>query len=67
MSRLGVFYGICGGVLSFVAFLVLQNLFSATDVQGFIFVGTVILSTVICCCTGMLIEAYRDRNINKKE
>ncbi|SFP74169.1 hypothetical protein [Caldicoprobacter faecalis] len=67
MKHLGIFYGIAGGVLSFVAFIILQNLLMATDTQGFILIGTVILSTVICCCTGMLIETYRDKNINRKE
>lgn len=67
MNRLGVYYGIAGGVLSFVIFIILQNLFKATDVQGFILVGTIILSSVICCCTGMLIETLKGKDVNEKK
>lgn len=67
MNRLGVYYGIFGGVLSFVIFIILQNLFKATDVQGFILVGTIILSLVICCCTGMLIETIKGKDVNEKK
>ena len=67
MNRLGVYYGIAGSVLSFVIFIILQNLFKATDVQGFILVGTIILSSVICCCTGMLIETLKGKDVNEKK
>lgn len=67
MNRLSVYYGISGGVLSLVTFIILQNLFKATDVQGFILIGTIILSSVICCCTGMLIEIFKGKSINEKK
>ena len=67
MNRLSVYYGISGGVLSLVTFIILQNLFKATDVQGFILIGTIILSSVICCCTGMLIETIKGKSINEKK
>ncbi|MTK10770.1 MAG: hypothetical protein F8N39_01215 [Clostridiaceae bacterium] len=67
MKQLAVFYGIAGGVLSFTVFLILQNLFRAADVQGFILVGTIVLSMTICCCTGILIATFQGKDINKKK
>lgn len=60
----GLIYGIIGGIFSFVAFIILQDLFRATDAQGFIFIGTIILSVIICCCTGILVEMYKNNNGN---
>lgn len=57
----GLLYTIIGGISSFFAFMILQNLFRATDTQGFIFIGTIILSAVICCCTGILVETYKSK------
>lgn len=65
--KFGILCGITGGFISFFAFVILQNFFRATDAQGFILVGTVILSTIIFCCTGLLIETYYGRNINKRD
>lgn len=59
--------GITGGFISFFTFIILQNFLRATDAQGFILIGTVILSAIICCCTGLLIETYYGRNINNKD
>jgi hypothetical protein len=67
MKRLGVIYGIYGGVLSYIAFSILQNLTRGTDAQSFIFIGTIILSAVICFCTGMLIETYKNKNEHRKD
>jgi Na+/melibiose symporter-like transporter len=65
--KLGILCGIAGGFISFFAFVILQNLSRATDAQGFILIGTVILCVIICFCTGLLIETYYGRNINKKD
>ncbi|MBU3106509.1 hypothetical protein [Clostridium gasigenes] len=67
MNRLGVYYGVAGGVSSFSAFIILQKFIRTTDVQGFILIGTVIISSVICCCTGMLIKTRKGKNINEKK
>jgi hypothetical protein len=66
MKGLGLKYGVTGGVLSLIAFISLQNLFGATDVQGFILVGTIIFSTIICCCTGILIDTYQSERKKEK-
>lgn len=55
----GLSYGISGGLFSFLIFMLLQNLLNATDTQGFIFIGTIILSAIICGCTGILVETYK--------
>ncbi|MFU7517760.1 hypothetical protein [Clostridium sp. HCS.1] len=67
MKILGVVYGLYGGILSYSAFVILQNLTRGTDAQSFIFIGTIILSAVICFCTGMLIETYQSKNGNRKD
>lgn len=66
MNKLGVYYGIAGGIVSLITFTILQILLRATDVQGFILIGTIILSSVICCCTGMLIETFKEKKVNEK-
>jgi uncharacterized membrane protein len=58
----GLLYGIIGGIYSLFAFMILQNLLRATDTQGIIAVGTIILSTVICCCTGILVESFKSKD-----
>jgi hypothetical protein len=66
MKRLGLIYGIIGGFFSMSAFIILQNLLHATDVQGFILIGIIILSIIICCCTGVLVEAYESTRLKEK-
>jgi Na+/melibiose symporter-like transporter len=57
----GLLYAIIGGIISFFAFMILWKLFGATDEKGYIFIATIILSTVICCCTGILVEACKSK------
>lgn len=49
-------YGVIGGLVAFLIFILIQNVLHATDVQGFILVGTITVCTIICACTGCLIE-----------
>ena len=65
MDKLGLLYGLYGGAFSFLAFILLQIVFRATDVQGFVLVGTIVLSAVISCCTGILLGLFKD--IQKKK
>lgn len=57
-------YGIIGGLFSFITFMILQNIFKATDAQGHIFIGTIILSIIICACTGILVDVYKSTKRN---
>lgn len=57
-------YGVCGGLFSFIMILLLQNLLKGTDVQSFIFFGTITLSIIICACTGILVETLKDTKGN---
>lgn len=60
----GLLYGVIGGFFSFFVFVVLQNLMAATDAQGFILIGTIILSAIICACTGILVDAFKNTRGN---
>lgn len=54
----GVIYGIIGGIFSLVLFLFLNNV---VHLGSKIAIGTIILSTVICGCTGILVEKLNNK------
>jgi hypothetical protein len=49
-------YGIIGGILSFVLLMFLVGIVSMNKGEEIIMAGTIVLSTVICSCTGIIIE-----------
>lgn len=52
----GILYGIVGGFMAFIVFVLLQNILRATDVQGFILISTIIICSTMCFCIGCFLE-----------
>jgi len=51
-----------GGIISFVMWLVLQNVFQEAKADTrTIAIGTIIISSVICTCNGILVEAIKKK------
>lgn len=46
-------YGVIGGIVSCILFYVL---FNGIGIRDDIVVGTIVLSIVICACTGIVVE-----------
>ncbi len=49
-------YGVIGGVLSVIILMILGIIFRAEDSVGAILSGTVLISVVICSCTGIIVD-----------
>jgi RsiW-degrading membrane proteinase PrsW (M82 family) len=56
-----------GGFFAFFLFLILQPIFSSSDTQGFILDATIILSAVICGCTGWIVKTLKGLDAFKKD
>lgn len=52
-------YALIGGFLTLLLFLILESVLKAVDVQGFILIATVVLSSIICGCTGLIVKILR--------
>ncbi len=59
----GLVYGVVGGIISFVLWIGLQNIFpeAKTETIGAIAIGTIIISSAIYTCTGILVDIIRKK------
>jgi Na+/melibiose symporter-like transporter len=54
-----------GGLASFLLFIIIQNLSAGTDEQSFIFIGVVVISSIICACAAWIVQTLK--GFNSKE
>lgn len=56
-------YGIIGGIFSTILFIFLVMIIrpSATSIGDMVMIGTIVLSTIICVCTGIIIEELNNK------
>lgn len=62
-----VIYAVLGGFFAFLLFFILQTMFKAADVQGFIVIATIILSLILCGCTSFIVVTIRNLDVIKKD
>jgi len=53
-------YGILGGIFSFILFILLVMVLRTDNGEGIVIAGTIVLSTVICTCTGIIVEELKN-------
>jgi hypothetical protein len=59
----GLLYGISGGILSFILLCISEKLMNGMGEIEVIFSGIIIMSMIICGCTGILVQIYKNNKI----
>ncbi|EQB85825.1 hypothetical protein J2Z44_004237 [Clostridium punense] len=56
-------YGIIGGIFSLLLFIFLAMIIrpKATSIGDMVMIGTIVLSTIVCVCTGRIIEELNNK------
>ncbi|MBK1813357.1 hypothetical protein JHL18_22295 [Clostridium sp. YIM B02505] len=59
----GLLYGISGGILSFILLSIFEKLMNGMGEIEVIFSGIIVMSIIICGCTGILVQTHKDNKI----